>query len=252
MRLATVLTPPTPENLQLSVQCGVTDFVTRYPGPDLEDVKRVRDEAADAGLRLSVIEGYLPIEKIKLGEDDGSEILAMKSLIRHMGEAGIPVVCYNFMAGTDWVRTKLDAPERGGARVTAFDLDQVEHAMDLADRAAGESPKRVGNRVTETNLWGNLERFLNELLPVAEDAGVSFAMHPDDPPLVEFMGRERIMHSVAGFERLLKLAPSDHNGICFCQGTFAEMGANIVETIEHFLAALQGTLCVMRSVRNLL
>ena len=254
MRLATVLTPPTPEHLQLSVQCGVTDFVTRYPGPEFSDVQRVRDEVAKAGLRLSVIEGYLPIERIKLGIDDGSEMRAMKNLIRHMGEADIPCLCYNFMAGTDWVRTKLDAPERGGAHVTAFDLDDVERAMDLSaktnnpesrldgarpDGARPDGARPDGERVTTPQLWNGLDRMLNELLPIAEDAGVVLAMHPDDPPLEQFMGRARIMHSVAGFDRLLELAPSPHNGICFCQGTFAEMGADIVATIERFGAAIK-------------
>ena len=33
------------------------------------------------------------------------------------------------------------------------------------------------------------------------------------------------------FERLVRLAPSRHNGICFCQGTFAEMGVDIPDAI---------------------
>jgi mannonate dehydratase len=238
MRLATVLTPPTPENLQLSVQCGVTDFVTRYPGPTLKDVRRVHDDIEKSGLRLSVIEGYLPIERIKRGVDDGRDMLAMKNLIRHMGEVQIPVLCYNFMAGTDWVRTKLDAPERGGARVTAFDIAEVDRAMDLAATTT-ESVDHEQERVTETQLWESLEGMLDELLPVAEEAGVVLAMHPDDPPLSDFRGLARIMNSIDGFDRLLQLASSPSNGICFCQGTFAEMNADIVAAIERFGSAIK-------------
>jgi mannonate dehydratase len=73
---------------------------------------------------------------------------------------------------------------------------------------------------------------LSELIPVAEQAGVTLCMHPDDPPLPEFLGRARIMNSVAGFERLVKLAPSPRNAICFCQGTFATMGVDIPATIK--------------------
>ena len=58
-------------------------------------------------------------------------------------------------------------------------------------------------------------------------------MHPDDPPLHELLGRPRIMNSVENFERLLQLVPSPHNGICFCQGTFAEMGADIPDAIRR-------------------
>ena len=57
----------------------------------------------------------------------------MKQLVRNLGEAGIPMLCLNFMAGTDWVRTRLDAPERGGARVTAFDLADAERAVSLSE-----------------------------------------------------------------------------------------------------------------------
>jgi mannonate dehydratase len=58
-------------------------------------------------------------------------------------------------------------------------------------------------------------------------------MHPDDPPLPEFLGRARIMNSVESFERLVRLVPSPSNAICFCQGTFAEMGEDIPAAIRR-------------------
>ena len=82
-------------------------------------------------------------------------------------------------------------------------------------------------------LWENLDRLLNEIVPIAEQSGVLLSMHPDDPPLHELLGRPRIMNSVENFERLLQLVPSPNNGICFCQGTFAEMGADIPDAIRR-------------------
>jgi mannonate dehydratase len=196
---------------------------------------------------VAAIEGYLPIENIKLGNArrDG-EIEEMKRLIRNMAAAGVPICCYNFMAGTDWVRTKLDAPERGGALVTAFDLAEAERAaVSLTDEAtrvgqASSLPDRqdacptvMAEPITAAELWRNLEHFLRELVPVAESAGVLLCMHPDDPPLDEFLGRARIMNCVESFERLVELVPSRSNAICFCQGTFAEMGADIPATIRR-------------------
>jgi mannonate dehydratase len=181
-------------------------------------------------MQVFAIEGYLPIEKIKLGTDsDGSELSAMKALIRQMGQAGIPLLCYNFMSGTDWVRTKLDVAARGGARVTAFNLADAEHAISL--NASGL--KNLKNTITADELWLNLENFLREVLPVAESSLVTLAMHPDDPPLPEFQGRARIMNSVRAFERLVSLVPSPRNAICFCQGTFATMGVDIPATIRR-------------------
>ncbi|MSU41088.1 MAG: mannonate dehydratase [Pedosphaera sp.] len=230
MRLASVLTPLNDYHLTLAAQCGVQDITVRYPGSRLEDLQCLKNQIESHGLRLAIVEGYLPIERLKLGRDvDGSELAAMKALLRHMGQLGIPLLCYNFMAGTDWVRTRLDAPERGGARVTEFDLAAAERAVSLSATASTIS----SDRISADELWANLERLLRELLPVAEECGVFLAMHPDDPPLPEFQGKARIMNSVENFERLVQLVPSAHNGICFCQGTFAAMGVDIPATIRR-------------------
>ncbi|HYH66658.1 MAG TPA: hypothetical protein VD866_18325, partial [Urbifossiella sp.] len=74
MRLATVLTPMSDENLQLAAQCGVTDVVHRYPGADIAVLRAAKQRIASFGMSLSVVEGYLPIEAIKLGADDGREL----------------------------------------------------------------------------------------------------------------------------------------------------------------------------------
>ena len=202
----------------------------RYPGPDVADLLATKTKIEAHGLKIVGIEGFLPIEKIKTGTDtDGAELRAMKVLIEQMGEAEIPLLCYNFMAGTDWVRTRLDAPERGGARVTAFSLDEAEKAMSLNSVETSISTDPISAEV----LWENLEALLKELIPVAEKAGVTLAMHPDDPPLPEFSGKARIMNSVENFERLFALVPSERNAMCFCQGTYATMGVDIPTTIDR-------------------
>jgi mannonate dehydratase len=230
MRLASVLTPLSDYNLQLAAQVGVTDIVTRCPGPDPAELAAVCERVRRFGLRVSVIEGYLPIENSILGNvRRDAEIEEMKGLLRSMAASGVHLCCYNWMAGTDWVRTRLDAPERGGALVTAFDLAEVERAVSLTDEA-----ERVGTeRIEAAALWENLEYFLRAVLPEAEACGVTLAMHPDDPPLPEFLGRARIMHCVEGFERLVRLVPSPRSAICFCQGTFAEMGEDIPAAIRR-------------------
>lgn len=235
MKLASVLTPLSKENLRLASQCGVEGIVTRYPGPDLEQLVVVKEKIEAEGLQLFAIEGSLPIERIKIGaDDDGRDLAEMKLLIKRMGELGIPILCYNFMAGTDWVRTTLDAPERGGAKVTGFDLVDAEKAVSLNHSDESITPQKVEESMIDAaTLWENLEAFLRELLPVAEEAGVTLAMHPDDPPLPEFLGKARIMNSVENFERLVSMVPSSRNAICFCQGSFATMGAGIRDTIQR-------------------
>lgn len=233
MRLATVLTPFSDENLQLAAQCGVTDVVHRYPGPDIALLRAVQKRIASFGMRLAVVEGYLPIENIKLGCDDGREIESLKLLIRQMAELDIRLLCYNFMAGTDWLRTRLDAPERGGAKVTAFDLSDVAQAVLLGYQSPNSKYDELARALTPDRLWDQLERMLNALLPLAEQHGITLVMHPDDPPLPVLLGKPRILHNVEGFDRLIRMAPSSANAICFCQGTFATMNVDIPATIRR-------------------
>jgi len=228
MKLATVLTPLSDENLQLAAQCGVEEVVARYPQGGGDELRATAARVARWGLRVGVVEGYLPIEQLKRGRDDGREARALRDLLPVMADLGIPLLCYNFMAGTDWVRTRLDAPERGGALTTEFRLADVARAMSLSQTAP-----LVAERITAGELWQNLGQFLDTLLPEAERTGVTLAMHPDDPPLQEFQGRARIMNSIAAFERLVALRPSPRNKLCFCQGTFAEMGVDIPAAIRR-------------------
>ncbi len=233
MRLATVLTPMSDENLALAAQCGVSDIVTRYPGPKLDDLLAVKRRIESFGLRLAAIEGYLPFETIKAGRDDGTELAAMQQLVRHMGTAGVPILCYNFMAGTDWVRTRLNVVERGGAKVTAFDLAEAKQAVLLGHDGAGTMEPPDDQQLSAEALWQHLTVFLQQMVPQAEQSGVILAMHPDDPPLPEFLGKARIMNNVEAFERLVAIVASPSNAICFCQGTFAEMGVDIPATIRR-------------------
>ena len=275
MRLATVLTPMSDENLTLAAQCGVNDIVVRFSSTGLDELLRLRDRIESFGMRLATVEGYLLIENLKLGRDDGTELAAMKTLFGNMQRVGVKILCYNFMAGTDWVRTRLDAPERGGAKVTAFSLAEVERAMSLnqsrphapreeqpnartasgpssvADSSVLPDPQsafvsrsetatlKTGDVITTDQLWRNLERFLQELVPVAEECGVTMCMHPDDPPLMQLFGKARIMNSVENFERLVELVPSPSNAICFCQGTFAAMGVDIPGSIRRLGGHIQ-------------
>jgi mannonate dehydratase len=141
-----------------------------------------------------------------------------------MGRAGIPVYCYNFMAVFNWLRTSNDVVGRGGALVTQF------NAADLA-----EVPNTYAGETTDEQMWDNFRYFLQRVLPVAEQAGVKLALHPDDPPMSPVRGLARIMRDMDAFKRVLDMADSPSNGITFCQGNFAAMpGVVIPDAIRYF------------------
>jgi len=230
MKLASVLTPLSDENLTLAAQCGVDQIVVRYPGPNLDEITQMQKRIRSFGMEVGVVEGYLPIDRIKLGSDDGTDLASMKTLLRHLSDLDIRMVCYNFMAGTDWIRTSVDTQERAGSKVTAFRLADLDKAM-IPGRPAFRADLEPGAKRSE--LWTNLQNFLEEIIPVAEDAGVVMAMHPDDPPLPRLLGNDRIMHDVSGFERLVEIVKSPSNKIAFCQGSFSEMGIDIPAAIRR-------------------
>ncbi len=95
-------------------------------------------------------------------------------------------------------------------------------------------PVPEGIELSAERLWDNLRYFLERVLPVAEEAGVTLALHPDDPPLPLVGGLPRIMVSVENFQRVLDMAPSPANSVTLCQGNFALMTDDVPGLIEHF------------------
>ncbi len=228
MKLASVLTPLSEENLALAAQTGVECVTIRYQGPTLEDWKPAVERIRSYGMEIAAVEDAIAMENIIRGTHGrDEEIDGIISLLRIMKQLDIPVLCYNFMAGTDWVRTKTDVIDRAGAKVTQFNLSEIDLAVSLDD----SSKQLEYEDLDAESLWENLKYFLERVLPVAEELEIDLAMHPDDPPLEFFMGRARIMNCVEGFKRLVELVPSQRNGICFCQGSFVEMGASIPAAI---------------------
>lgn len=231
-KLAEYLPPLPNATWTLARQAGVTHAVSNIPpdGPDgpgwdYLPLLRMKTRFADAGLTLEVIETGFPwLHSAKLGLPGAEEEIARaETLLRNLGAAGIPVVCWNWMAGFNWTRTSTTTPSRGGALVTSYDHELMKNAPPTAD---GE--------VSDDRLWENLARFMERIVPVAEEAGVKLALHPDDPPISPIRGMARILRTPQAMRRAIDLVPSPANGITMCQGTFATMGADVPAEIRSF------------------
>jgi len=221
----------TDERLQFIRQLGVKEVVLntpRLPGEaqwEFMDLLHLRMRCEDAGLTLAAIENvprrfYLKAMLGLPGRDE--QIEHMAATIRNMGRAGIPILGYNWMPNGVW-RTSRSTRGRGGAMVTSFD-------MALAERA----PLSHGRVYTEEELWANYEYFMRALVPVAEEAGVRLALHPDDPPVESLGGVARIFRNFEGFRRAMELADSPMSGLDFCHGCWSEMGEDVIRAIRYF------------------
>jgi len=72
----------------------------------------------------------------------------------------------------------------------------------------------------EDGLQANLARFLEAVIPVAEEVGVRMAIHPDDPPF-PVLGLPRIVSTADQVSSVFKMADSPANGLCFCSGSLS-------------------------------
>lgn len=211
-----------------------------------ETMRDVVAMLAREGLAVAALENFSPnfwSDVLLDGPERARQMDGLKCLVRDAGRAGIPVIGYNFsLAGVwGWRRRPI---ARGGAMTVEFDEaaidanrpipDGMVWNMRYRDGRPGAGPVRVG----ETELWQRLAAFLSELVPVAAEAGVTLAAHPDDPPADALRGTARLVNRAAKYDRLLGLVDSPANGLEFCLGSLQEMpDTDIYAATRHYVAS---------------
>jgi mannonate dehydratase len=158
-----------------------------------------------------------------------------KNHLRALGRAGIPYTTYAHMANGIW--STDPEPTRGGAVARAFDLEKAEFGHWHGKKYF--MPLSHGRVYTEEEIWQNFTSFIEEVAPVAEEAGVKIGIHPDDPPgVTELGGVPRcIFGNYHGYDRAMQIANSPNVGICFCVGCWLEGGEKMGKGVQESLRA---------------
>ncbi len=205
-----------------------------------EELAAIKKEIVAAGLELEAIENFDPAhwhDVLLDGPKKSRQIENLKQIIRNVGRAGIPIFGYNFSIAGVAGRVKGKFA-RGDAEAVGMDgpLDKpLPNGMAWnmvydAQVAPGAVPS-----ATSEQLWSRLKYFLDELIPVAEESGVTLAAHPDDPPLATVRAQPRLVWKPQLYQKLIDLKSSPRNALEFCVGTIAEMeDADVYEAVVNY------------------
>jgi mannonate dehydratase len=82
-------------------------------------------------------------------------------------------------------------------------------------RTVLDTYRHVGDLELRTHLY----QFIQAIAPVAAEAGIRLAIHPDDPPY-PILGLPRVVSTESDALLLLEAYDNEANGICFCTGSY--------------------------------
>jgi len=221
-----------------------------------EELDGLRREIQEAGLELAAIENLDPAhwhDVLLDGPRKAQQLANVATLIRRVGQAGIPVLGYNFsIAGVagrvkgPWARGEAEAVGMNGPLDVPLPNGMVWNMVYDRKAAPGSVPS-----ATPAQLWQRLKDFLDAVLPIAEEAGVTLAAHPDDPPIPTVRGQPRLVYQPHLYRRLLELHPSPRNALEFCVGTIAEMTeGDVYEAVETYSRMGKLAYVHLRNVRG--
>lgn len=213
-----------------SVVSAVYDVAPGEVWPE-ESIEALARACSAHGLVFDVVESVPVTEEIKLGRPERERhIENYCETLRRCAKHGVKCVTYNFMPVFDWTRTQLDKKAPDGSTSLVMYWEQLKGLNPLKDDIhlpgwdASYTKEEVRGLICayselgEEGLWDNLRYFLQKIIPVAEEAGLVMAIHPDDPPYSIF-GLPRIITCEENLDRFLSLFESPANSLCLCTGS---------------------------------
>jgi len=236
----------------------------------VDKIAVLKKHVHDAGLTLEVIESVNVHDDIKIGLSSRDRYIDnYRQTLRNLAEADISVICYNFMPVFDWLRTELWYRLPDGSETMQYDRSISEAITpdalleQYASEASGLSlpgwePERLADLRTlfakydgidAGALRENLKYFLEAIMPVCEEVGITMAIHPDDPPHPLF-GLPRVVSNRDDLRWIVDAVDSQNNGLTLCTGSLGANPANsVVDIIGEFAGEGRVPFAHIRNIR---
>ncbi len=208
-----------------------------------ETFHRLKADLARFDLELAAVENFAVAHWYDVlldGPRRDEQIERLKGIVRAAGQAGVPCIGYNFsVTGVwGWVRGPF---ARGGAMSVGFDVSQIDPGSPIPEGMVWNMAYRgalgPGTQppVSHAEIWDRYARFLQEMLPVAEEAGVVLAAHPDDPPMGALRLSAKLINSHDAYRRAFGFSTSPMHRAELCLGCLQEMPeGDIYEIVAEF------------------
>ena len=180
-----------------------------------EGLRDLRLLVEGEGLELAAIQNFEPAHWFDVlldGPRKVEQLEKLATIVRNAGRAGVPTIGYNFSIAGVWGRT-TGSSARGGAQSVGFNdpedlpmplgmVQNMIYDIELYRCAAGGAGL---GEVSAEQMRSRLSEFLETLVPVARDAGVRLAMHPDDPPISRLRGTACVAWCPEQYEQAVDL-----------------------------------------------
>jgi mannonate dehydratase len=197
--------------------------------PELERLRAIQKRFENYGVRIysGCHYSYRSL-KVQLGQQGrDKDIETFQKFLRIMGKLGIPAVNYDFHPANTYTTSYV---EHRGYKTRQFSVKDFREKI--------EKPA-FDREYSAEDIWANYTYFMKAVLPVAEEANVKMALHPDDPPLAKMNGVAKLFVHYDGYKRAEQIAGnSKHWGLRLCVGTWMEggdkMGKDTIGMIHDF------------------
>ena len=197
--------------------------------PSLDHLAAVQKKYEQFGMRIySGVQSAYRSVRLQLGQPGrDQDIETYQRFLRNLGKLGVPIASYDFHPANTYTTAMV---ERRGYTAREF---------KLSDFRAKVEKQRYEREYSAEEIWANYTYFMKAVLPVAEEAGVKLALHPDDPPVAKMNGVAKVLVHYDGYRRAEQIAAGSKNwGLTFCVGTWSEggreMGKDVFEMIRDF------------------